>query len=128
MELAKRVLLSYYTNEGVHRFDIDAGVLWDGRSGGPFLDFWLPNQGTQDQSMMALGHDAGGYPDTISADLDNDLYTQGLRLFGESEGLCKIVHTSISVTAKDWKAYDWEDVHADWIGNKGKIHYSWDAK
>ena len=128
VELVAPVCLSYHTNEGVHRFDIDNGFMWDGRSGGPAGDLILPNHGTQEQSALALGHDAGGYPDTVSADLDNELYCKGLESIGTGDRIIYAVRMAIEITSHEWKAYGWSEVDEQYQLNRGKIKYTWSSK
>lgn len=41
--------------------DVDAGFLFDGRSGGPGIDFFAPNLGSQAEIKSWLLHDLGSY-------------------------------------------------------------------
>ena len=51
----------YLKDEGVVHIRVDDGFMFDGRSGGPCVDFIAPNLGTQDELKIWLLHDLMGY-------------------------------------------------------------------
>jgi hypothetical protein len=138
----------YKTSEGVHRFKFRKGFIWDGRSGGALVDSLtgLPNHGTQAESARWLGHDGGGYPETISAKLGNELLRQAVLLpdvgysktldeaerstlfKGYSKAMAAAIHKTVSITSDEWKADDWSEVDPEWQRNKGLVKYRWTDK
>jgi len=60
--------------------DVDAGFLFDGRSGGPMVDYFAPNLGTQEEIKSWLPHDIGAYDSIgLSFDENNELLHYNLR-------------------------------------------------
>lgn len=132
VELEYDTDVAYKTSEGVHRFKFRKGFIWDGRSGGTWIDSLtgLPNHGTQAEAARWLGHDGCGYPDTISAKLGNELLRLSVLLpdVGYSKAMAAAIHKAVSITSDEWKADDWSEVDPEWQRNKGLVKYRWTDK
>ena len=73
------VELKIYTDEHIIRFYAKAGFMFDGRSGSPLLDWYLPNLGTLEERCMWLIHDLLGYATCLSFKCTNKVLRYGLR-------------------------------------------------
>lgn len=69
----------YLKNEGVVHIRVDDGFMFDGRSGGPCVDFIAPNLGTQDELKIWLLHDLMGYDIYFSFKETNKILYDNLR-------------------------------------------------
>lgn len=66
-------------NEGVVHINIDDGFLFDGRSGGPIVDYFAPNLGTQQELKTFLLHDLLSYDIYFSFSENNEIFYNNLR-------------------------------------------------
>lgn len=69
----------YLKDEGVVHIRVDDGFMFDGRSGGPCVDFIAPNLGTQDELKIWLLHDLMGYDIYFSFKETNKILYDNLR-------------------------------------------------
>ena len=90
------------TDCGVKRINVDDGFLFDGRSGGPMVDFIAPNLGTQDELKAWCFHDICGH-DIIGLTFEetNDALYMLLRECGYGWVRAKIIYTAVSMS-DDW--------------------------
>jgi len=129
VELVSRVDKTFVCDDGAHKLTILPGFLYNQRSGPPELDRIIPYSGTQEEASVWLSHDAGGYPDTWSAECANQMLRQELILIcGYSESLANAAYKVCSATSKFWKSDSWEETDKQWLCNKGKIIYTWSPK
>ena len=118
-----------YTNEGVFLFRLLKDFCWNGRSGGPFVDFIAPNQGTQMESAMWAFHDCSGYPNTISPDISGELLRQfAIKMNGYNSKTALLIKKSVNAVSSKWKAYEWEEVDKEYVNNFGRYKFEWLAK
>lgn len=97
--LAKPVTIFVQTDgEGYIVYKFRKGFLFDGRSGGPLVDFWLPNLGNQRQLACWLVHDANGYATHLSFEDTNELLRQMLRLAGVCRVKASAAKLAVSLT------------------------------
>jgi hypothetical protein len=64
---------------GVIVYDVAGGFVFDGRSGGPMVDFIAPNLGTQEEAKAWLLHDINGHDVCLSFEEANQLLYDMLR-------------------------------------------------
>ena len=69
----------YFDNGHILHCYAKAGFMFDGRSGSPLLDFYLPNLGTLEERSMWLIHDLLGYATCLSFKCTNKVLRYGLR-------------------------------------------------
>lgn len=122
-ELDQQIMIYAVTDEGYWIMALEKGFRWNGRSGPRIIDLFVPNEGTEMDALGWLWHDAGGYPDTVSAPLDNDILRQHRILnCNDSKAKAWIIWKSVDVTKNAWKAYDWSEVtDKTYLANNGKI-------
>ena len=108
------------TDCGRIRINIDDGFMFDGRSGGPAVDFIAPNLGTQSELKAWLLHDINGYGKCLSFEETNELLYSMLR------GQCnyswfraKVIYTAVSFSDSwygepkptDRERINWNKIH-----------------
>jgi hypothetical protein len=125
------VEIRYVTeDEGVHAFLLKKGFKYNQRSGGFFVDVFIPHQGSYNMATCWCGHDAGAYPNTPSLEIINELLRQALILHaGVSPELAQGVESMVTLANKvsPWKAEEWADVEPLYQCNLGKVTYRWTA-
>ena len=97
----------------VKYIDVDAGFLFDGRSGGPIVDFFAPNLGTQDEIKCWLMHDIGSYDSTgLTFGENNTLLYYNLRkadygwfMANTIEGFVSVSDNYFGVPLEDSREY-----------------------
>ena len=90
--------------DGVSRtiaYSFGEGFLFDGRSGGPLADLFVPNLGTQEEVACWLVHDANGYDVLLDFENTNELLQQMLRLSGHSKCKSWLVKLAVSIS-RSW--------------------------
>lgn len=90
------------TDCGVKRINVDDGFLFDGRSGGPMVDFIAPNLGTQAELKAWCLHDICGHDLTgFSFEETNEMLYMLLRQCGYGWFRAKTIYTAVSLS-DDW--------------------------
>lgn len=94
--------ISVYTDKGVLYVSTFPNFVFDGRSGGPVIDCYVPNLGSFDERLSWLVHDANAYAQCLDFKSTNKLLYLMLRdLCGYGKIKAKIVQTAVSIT-KSW--------------------------
>jgi hypothetical protein len=62
----KDLLLWIITDKGTFIIEVKAGFVFDGRSGGKFLDWYVPNLGTEEEIILWLFHDLLAYATLVN--------------------------------------------------------------
>ena len=90
----------YLRDSGVKHISVDDGFLFDGRSGGPIVDFIAPNLGTQDELLAWLLHDLNGHSVTgFSFEETNAILYWMLRKYcGYGYLRAQAIHTAVSMS------------------------------
>ena len=87
------------TDCGVKRINVDEGFLFDGRSGGPVIDFIAPNLGTQEELKAWCLHDICGHDSTgFTFEETNDMLYTLLRRCGYGWFRAKAIYTAVSLS------------------------------
>lgn len=129
VRLADTVTVRYdLDDEGVFIVHIREGFLYDGRSGGPLVDYLAPNQGNQKESAMWLVHDALGYPETMSGEFDNDLLYAAMDCNKYGWLTRNAIDAAVRLTVGTWKADQWWQVQEPYIKNRGLVCCLWSDK
>ena len=90
------------TDCGVKRINVDDGFLFDGRSGGPMVDFIAPNLGTQAELKAWCLHDINAHDLTgFTFEETNEMLYMLLRQCGYGWFRAKVIHTAVSLS-DDW--------------------------
>lgn len=92
--------VDYFTDSGRIHICVDAGFMFDGRSGGPMVEALgiAPNLGTQAELKCWLIHDLNGYDICLSYDETNDLLYDMLRDIGYGWFKSKAIYTAVNFT------------------------------
>lgn len=88
----------YLKDEGIVRISIDDGFMFDGRSGGPAVDFIAPNLGTQAELKAWLFHDICGYDIYFSFKETNKILYDTLRKIGYGWVKANAIWSAVSIT------------------------------
>ena len=129
VQLENPLTIKLLTSMGNFTFRLEKGFTWDGRSGGPLIDYLAPNQGKLSESLMWLCHDAGGYPDTLgSPDLDNQILEAWCLFNGYTWLVRKAIRKAVDIAAKSWFVPTWDQVEDPWLMNRGKVALIWSAE
>ena len=89
------------TNCGVLHISIERNFMFDGRSGGRCIDWYVPNLGTLDERICWLVHDCNGYAKCLDFKTTNKLLYVMLRdLAGYSSFKAKVIQTAVSLSKK----------------------------
>lgn len=86
----------YLRDEGIVRICIDDGFEFDGRSGGPCVDFIAPNLGTQDELKAWCFHDICGYDIYFSFKETNNILYNSLRKIGYGWYKANVILAAVS--------------------------------
>ncbi|MBO7412775.1 MAG: hypothetical protein J6U20_03820 [Fibrobacter sp.] len=98
-QLASRVRLSIYTNQGTLHVATAAGFVFDGRSGPKIIDWYTPNLGSLEERLCWLVHDANGYGQDLSfGDTNVLLYAMLRDLAGYRKSKATIIQLAVSLT------------------------------
>lgn len=85
-------------DEGVVHIIVDDGFMFDGRSGGPCVDFIAPNLGTQEELKIWLLHDIMGYDIYFSFKETNKILYDSLRGIGYSWIKANSIWAAVSIS------------------------------
>lgn len=121
--LKNYTLLEYFTNEGVYRIGLEKGFRFNGRSGGPLIDFYLPNLADDDYNAVIAGHDACFDTHCCSFGVSNALFRGGLIAVGRKPERARVAYKFVSSFLGKfiyWKRQD--------KINEGKVSFRLDAK
>lgn len=88
----------YLKDEGLVHISIDDGFMFDGRSGGPCVDFIAPNLGTQAELKAWLFHDICGYDIYFSFKETNKILYDTLRKIGYGWFKANAIWSAVSIT------------------------------
>lgn len=89
----------YLLGSGVKHIVVDDGFLFDGRSGGPLVDFIAPNLGTQDELLAWLTHDLLSYDLGFTFEETNAILYWMLRNYcGYGYLRARSIHAAVSVS------------------------------
>lgn len=88
----------YLKDEGIVHISIDDGFMFDGRSGGPCVDFIAPNLGTQAELKAWLFHDICGYDIYFSFKETNKILYDTLRKIGYSWFKANAIWSAVSIS------------------------------
>jgi len=112
-EILEDVEIHLYLNDNTRLvYKAKAGMMFDGRSGGPLADLFVPNLGSQRELACWLCHDIGAYALYLSYDEINDVLAQMLVLSGRSKFKAWMVKSAVSITD-------------DWYGEPNKNDKEW---
>lgn len=84
------------TNRGTIRYFVKEGFYFDGRSGGPLIDWILPNLGSENEILCWLIHDINAYATYLSFEDTNEMLRQMLRLSGKGRLRASLAHWTVS--------------------------------
>lgn len=88
----------YLKDEGVVHIRVDDGFMFDGRSGGPCVDFIAPNLGTQDELKIWLLHDLMAYDIYFSFKETNKILYDNLRNINYSWIKANAIWSAVSIS------------------------------
>lgn len=88
----------YLKDEGVVHICVDDGFMFDGRSGGPCVDFIAPNLGTQDELKIWLLHDLMGYDIYFTFKETNKILYDNLRKIGYGWIKANSIWSAVSIS------------------------------
>ena len=91
-------ILLYKDKKPYAHIGLDPDFLFDGRSGGPLVDLFIPNLGTQDETKMWLIHDVLAYDVCLSFAENNRLLLENMRkTCGYGRVSSRLVWGSVSI-------------------------------
>ena len=128
-ELAKRLEVAIYTDDGVYRYTVEKGFNTNLRSGSNVIDCIVPHVGNQMIAVAYLVHDVGynvseAGQHLVSKEFADKLLEAMLVYAGVSKVKAKIVKKSVQWFGQS--AYDeYDEVCAH---NQGKYWFRWDSK
>ena len=94
-----RVCTHLYLTDGTRIvMESKPGFMFDGRSGGPLVDFITPNLGDQRHLACWWMHDIHAYALYLSFRETNDVLYQTLRLAGDSWFQASLIESGVSIS------------------------------
>ena len=88
--------IKLYTDCGVLRISWTAGAFVDGRSGGRYVDWLMPNVGSHKERTCWLAHDILFYDFGISFETTNNIFKQLLKMCGYSKLRIYLLYLGVS--------------------------------
>ncbi len=113
------VFLSVETNVGSIICKTKEGFIFDGRSGGKLIDFFIPNLGAFEERIAWLIHDCLGYGQSLSFKDTNLLLKCFLKDKCNYKSLTSSIIYNVVSISKKW--YGWPDDDDEWAINKGLV-------
>ena len=112
------------TDEGVLKYYIKAGAVFDGRSGPNFpVSALIPRFGNQSYAMAWLTHDCNFDSHALSFGLSNELFYQMLRWAGISKWRAKLAYMTVNSRIGRKHYNTKQDTQ-----NINKISFEWSAR
>lgn len=122
-ELLGRVAAYFAFDDGTLRVETAPHFLFDGRSGPPLIDFYVPNLGTLEERALWWMHDCLGYAQSLDFWHTNRALRLGLRdQAGYRGSKAWVIERAVSIS-KSWYGVP---EPSDWChANIGKVHTLW---
>ena len=128
--ILERLNIIIKTDKGRLFVNLDPVFMFDGRSGGFLVDFYVPNLGTLEERLCWLVHDANAYAQCLdfkSTNLLLEKMTRDLALYNSFKS--KIIKKSVSISDKWFGVPKKNDefynnlskIHVTFINNNSKI-------
>ena len=96
--ISESVEIEIKHDTGVWRFMVCRGFNFDGRSGGPLADLFVPNLGKQREVACWLIHDILGHGTMMTFDVTNEILRQMLILAGRSRFKAWMVKKAVGLS------------------------------
>ena len=122
-ELTKTARVTVNTDWGVFRLKVKKGFIWDARSGGPLVDFFLPHQGKHEDQLCWFVHDIFGHSIGLSFQTTNEILRQMIVLSSRSKWVSDWAYRIVSASDSWFGGDTSQDVH-----NRKKILFDWSSK
>lgn len=124
--LEKEVRIIIHTDDGDLECWTGPNFIFDGRSGGPLLDWYAPNLGTLEERIAWYFHDVLGYAQSLDFKDTNRLLRLFLRdICGYRAAKAWLIEKAVSIS-KSW--YGWPK-DGEWCSfNKDRVNSRWIPK